>query len=81
MRQIILDTETTGLDPKLGHRIIEIAAVEMINRRLTTNRFQQYLNPERDIDPGAMQVHGISNEFLRWPSLGSSPVVSVSRII
>ena len=64
MRQIILDTETTGLDPKLGHRIIEIAAVEMINRRLTTNRFQQYLNPERDIDPGAMQVHGISNEFL-----------------
>jgi len=64
MRQIILDTETTGLDPRLGHRVIEIAAVEMVNRRLTGNHFHQYLNPEREIDPGAMQVHGISNEFL-----------------
>lgn len=65
MRQIILDTETTGLETSLGHRIIEIAAVEMVNRRLTDNHFHQYLNPEREIDPGAQQVHGISLDFLR----------------
>ena len=65
MRQIILDTETTGLDPKLGHRVIEVGAVEMVNRRLTGNRFHQYLNPEREIDPGAQQVHGLSLEFLQ----------------
>jgi len=65
MRQIILDTETTGLEPKLGHRIIELGAVEMINRRLTGNRFHHYLNPEREIDAGAQQVHGISLEFLQ----------------
>ena len=65
MRQIILDTETTGLDPNQGHRIIEIAAIEMINRRLTGNHFHRYLNPERDIDAGAMQVHGITPEFLQ----------------
>ena len=64
MRQIMLDTETTGLDPKLGHRVIEVAAVEMVNRRLTGNHFHRYLNPGREIDPGAMAVHGISNEFL-----------------
>ncbi len=65
MRQIVLDTETTGLDPALGHRVIEIAAVEMVNRRLTGNHFHRYLNPERDIDAGALQVHGISAEFLQ----------------
>lgn len=65
MRQIILDTETTGLDPNQGHRIIEIAAIEMVNRRLTGNHFHRYLNPERDIDAGAMQVHGITPEFLQ----------------
>ncbi|MDD5328703.1 MAG: DNA polymerase III subunit epsilon [Sulfuricella sp.] len=65
MRQIILDTETTGLDPKLGHRIIEVAGVEMVNRRLTGNHFHQYVNPQREIDPGAQQVHGISLEFLQ----------------
>lgn len=65
MRQIILDTETTGLDPKQGHRIIEVGAVEMINRRLTGNRFHRYLNPEREIDAGAQQVHGISLDFLQ----------------
>ncbi|MDP2786277.1 MAG: DNA polymerase III subunit epsilon [Sulfurimicrobium sp.] len=65
MRQIILDTETTGLETSLGHRIIEIAAVEMVNRRLTSNHFHQYLNPGREIDPGAQQVHGISLEFLQ----------------
>lgn len=64
MRQIILDTETTGLEPSLGHRIIEVAAVEMLNRRLTDNHFHRYTNPEREIDAGAQQVHGISLEFL-----------------
>jgi DNA polymerase-3 subunit epsilon len=63
-RQIILDTETTGLEPSQGHRIIEIGAVEMVNRRLTGNRFHQYLNPEREIDAGAIEVHGITNEML-----------------
>jgi len=63
-RQIILDTETTGLDPAQGHRIIEIGAVEMVNRRLTGNRFHQYLNPDREIDAGAIEVHGITNEML-----------------
>jgi DNA polymerase-3 subunit epsilon len=65
MRQIILDTETTGLDPNQGHRVIEVAAVEMVNRRLTGNHFHRYLNPDREIDAGAMQVHGISPEFLQ----------------
>lgn len=65
MRQIILDTETTGLDPNQGHRIIEIAAVEMVSRRLTGSHLHRYVNPERDIDAGAMQVHGITPEFLQ----------------
>jgi DNA polymerase-3 subunit epsilon len=65
MRQIFLDTETTGLDPAQGHRIIEIAAVEVVNRRLTNNHFHVYLNPDREIDIGAQQVHGISLEFLQ----------------
>ncbi|HKB82625.1 MAG TPA: DNA polymerase III subunit epsilon [Burkholderiales bacterium] len=64
MRQIILDTETTGLDPALGHRIIEIAAVEIVNRRFTDRHYHQYVNPEREIDAGAMEVHGITGEFL-----------------
>jgi DNA polymerase-3 subunit epsilon len=63
-RQIILDTETTGLEPSQGHRIIEIGAVEMINRRLTGNRFHQYLDPEREIDQGAIEVHGITSAML-----------------
>jgi len=65
MRQIALDTETTGFEPSLGHRIIEIAAVELINRQLTGNRFHRYLNPERASDEGALQVHGLTEEFLR----------------
>ena len=65
MRQIILDTETTGLDPNQGHRIIEVAAVEMVNRRLTGTHLHRYVNPDRDIDAGAMQVHGITPEFLQ----------------
>ena len=64
MRQVVLDTETTGLSTADGHRIIEIGCVEMVNRRLTANRFHRYINPERDIDAGAMEVHGISNEML-----------------
>lgn len=64
MRQIILDTETTGLEPKQGHRIIEIGCVELINRRKTDKHYHQYINPGRDIDDGAFNVHGISTEFL-----------------
>ncbi len=64
MRQIILDTETTGLEPSQGHRIIEIGAVEMVNRRLTGNHYQEYINPDREIDQGAIEVHGITNEAL-----------------
>lgn len=65
MRQIILDTETTGLDPSLGHRIIEIAAVEIVNRRFTDRHYHQYVNPEREIEAGAIDVHGITGEFLQ----------------
>ncbi|HVL02689.1 MAG TPA: DNA polymerase III subunit epsilon [Dongiaceae bacterium] len=65
MRQIILDTETTGLEPAEGHRIIEIGCVEMINRRLTGNNFHRYLQPDREIDTAAIEVHGITNEFLQ----------------
>ncbi len=65
MRQVFLDTETTGLESKLGHRIIEIAAVEMLSRRLTGRRFHYYLNPEREIEVGALQIHGLTNEFLQ----------------
>ena len=64
MRQIVLDTETTGLEPKGGHRIIEVGCVEMINRRKTDKHFHEYLNPEREVDEGAYEVHGLSNEFL-----------------
>lgn len=63
-RQVVLDTETTGLSPEQGHRIIEIGCVELVGRRLTKNRFHVYLNPDRLIDEGAIEVHGISNEFL-----------------
>jgi len=64
MRQIVLDTETTGLEPAKGHRIIEIGAVELIDRQLTHNHFHYYLQPDREIDEGALQVHGITQEFL-----------------
>lgn len=63
-RQIILDTETTGLEPRQGHRIIEVAGVEMVNRRLTGRHFHRYLNPGRDSDEGALQVHGLTTDFL-----------------
>lgn len=64
MRQIVLDTETTGLEPAEGHRIIEIGCVEIVNRRPTGRTFHQYLNPDREIDRAAEDVHGISNAFL-----------------
>ena len=60
----MLDTETTGLEPSQGHRVIEIGCVELVNRKLTGKHFHKYLNPERGIDPGAIEVHGISNESL-----------------
>lgn len=64
MRQIILDTETTGLDPAQGHRIVEIACIEMVNRGLTGNHLHLYLNPDRDSDPEALAVHGLTTAFL-----------------
>ena len=64
MREIVLDTETTGLDPKLGHRIVEIGAVELINHIPTDNTYHCYINPERDVDRGAFEVHGLSTQFL-----------------
>ena len=64
MRQIVLDTETTGLEASQGHRIIEIGCVELENRRLTGNHYHQYINPQREIDQGAIEVHGITNDFL-----------------
>ena len=65
MRQVVLDTETTGLEVNLGHRVIEIAGVELVNRRLSGRHFHRYLNPEREIEAGALQVHGITREFLQ----------------
>ena len=64
MRQIILDTETTGLDPALGHRILEIAAVELVNRRPTDKHFHRYINPERESEEAALRVHGLTSDFL-----------------
>ena len=64
MRQIILDTETTGLEPELGHRIIEDAGVELVNRRFTGNNFHRYFNPGRESDPAALEIHGLTTEFL-----------------
>lgn len=64
MRQVVLDTETTGLDYRLGDRVIEIGCVELLNRKLTGQRFHRYLNPEREVEAGALAVHGLSDEFL-----------------
>ncbi|WP_394779710.1 DNA polymerase III subunit epsilon [Undibacterium sp.] len=64
-RQIVLDTETTGLNPRSGDRIIEIGCVELVNRKLTGNNFHRYINPERDSEEGALAVHGLTTEFLR----------------
>jgi len=72
MRQIVLDTETTGLDAKQGHRIIEIGCIELLNRKITSHHFHYYINPEREIDAGALAVHGLSESFLQ-----SKPLFSV----
>ena len=64
MRRIVLDTETTGLDPSEGHRVIEIACVELFDRRPTGRNFHRYLNPDREIDAGAIQIHGLTTDFL-----------------
>jgi DNA polymerase III subunit epsilon len=64
VRQIVLDTETTGLETAQGHRIIEIGCVELVNRRLTGRHYHQYINPDREVDAGAIEVHGITNEML-----------------
>ncbi|MCH7743530.1 MAG: DNA polymerase III subunit epsilon [Proteobacteria bacterium] len=64
MRQVVLDTETTGLEVELGHRILEIGCVEIVGRKITRRHFHHYINPQRDIDEGALEVHGISPDFL-----------------
>ena len=64
MRQVVLDTETTGLEVSQGHRIIEIGCVEIVDRKLTGRHYHQYIKPERAIDQGALEVHGITEEFL-----------------
>lgn len=69
MRQVVLDTETTGLKVEEGHRIIEIGCLEMINRKLTGRRYHQYINPKRLVDDGALAVHGITNAFLETKPL------------
>lgn len=75
-RQIVLDTETTGLEHREGHRIIEVGCVELVNRRITGNDFHYYINPDREIDEGAIEVHGITNEFLedkpRWEEIAGT---------
>ena len=80
-RQVVLDTETTGLSTADNHRIIEIGCVEVINRRLTGERFHQYINPKREIDAGAMEVHGITPEFLADKPIFSSVVDDFIRFI
>jgi DNA polymerase-3 subunit epsilon len=65
VRQVVLDTETTGLSPELGHRILEIGCVEIVDRKLTRRHYHQYINPQREIDDGALEVHGITQEFLK----------------
>lgn len=64
MRQIVLDTETTGIDPSQGHRIIEIGCVELVDRKITGNTYHVYINPMREVETEAVQVHGITNQFL-----------------
>lgn len=74
MRQIVLDTETTGLQIADGHKIIEIGCIELVDRKFTGNRYHQYLNPQREIDEGALAVHGLSNKFLEEKPLFSEIV-------
>lgn len=81
MRQIVLDTETTGLSPEEGHRVIEIGCVELVNRRLTGNRFHVYLNPQREIDQGAVDVHGLDSKFLADKPLFESIAADVINFV
>ena len=81
MRQIVLDTETTGLEVSQGHRIIEIGCVELVNRRLTGNHYHQYINPQREIDQGAIEVHGITNEFLDDKPLFAQIIAQLCAVI
>jgi len=81
MRQIVLDTETTGIGPEQGHRVIEIGCVELIDRKLTGTHFHVYLNPEREVDEGAFRVHGISTEFLKDKPLFSDILVQLLQFI
>jgi len=82
MRQVVLDTETTGLDPSEGHRVIEIGCVELLDRKFTGRTFHCYLNPDRQIDDGAIEVHGITNEFLadkpRFPDIAQDFIEFIS---
>ena len=80
-RQIFLDTETTGLDPKQGHRLIEFGAIEMINRRLTRNNLHFYFNPEREVDPGALAVHGLNDAFLSDKSKFADSIAAILEYI
>ena len=81
MRQVVLDTETTGLEPQSGHRIIEIGCVEISHRRLTGRRYQQFLDPKRDVDEGASEVHGLTLKTL-WEdqNLSGSSMISWSSL-
>jgi DNA polymerase-3 subunit epsilon len=81
MRQIVLDTETTGLEPALGHRIIEVGCVELLNRRATGRYFHRYVNPERDVDQGAHNVHGLSRERLAKEPRFAEIVVELLQFI
>lgn len=81
MRKIVLDTETTGLDPKQGHRIIELAAIELEGRKISQRRFHRYLNPEREIEAGAVAVHGLTYERLQNEPKFSDIVVSFLEFI
>lgn len=78
MRQVVLDTETTGLEPDQGHRVVELGCVEIINRRVTQNHLHLYLNPDRDSDPDALRIHGLTTEFLsthpRFPEIAGQLV-------
>jgi len=81
MRQIVLDTETTGLEAKDGHRIIEVGAIEIIGRRLSERRLHRYCNPERDSDPAALAVHGLSRDFLSDKPLFAEIIVELIDFI
>lgn len=81
MRQIVLDTETTGIDPKLGHRIVEIGAVELIDRKPTGNTYHQYINPERLMEEEVMRIHGIRNERLAQEPVFADIVVAFMNFI